>query len=172
MESSKNKKTKQKENENKKIEVRRIVLILMVILNASCNLVLKSPTIIRPIYELAKYLYQDGNFNDYFYYGSSAKLITFNHIYCIDLNFCMFFEDFVKFLYLLSLCLNIFFFYKFDKNFKACFAGFFESRIRVLFFLLFFASNGCEREGNITAIALLSIFVRMLLFEQKTRRQK
>ena len=112
--SSKDKKKQDKENEEKKLAVKKAVL--MVILNASFNLLLKSPTAIQSIYDLADGFARIKPDNPL-----SIIILQFYEVYCIDLRFCLFFDELVIFLYLFSLCLNLVFFYKFDKSFKSCF---------------------------------------------------
>ena len=111
--SSKDKKKQEKEKKEKKFAVKKAVL--MVILNASFNLLLKSPTAIQSIYDLAYgfALIEPDN-------PLSIGILHFYDVYCNYLRFCLFFGELVIFLYLFSLCLNLVFFYKFDKTFKSC----------------------------------------------------
>ena len=112
--SSKDKKKQEKEKKEKKLAVKKAVL--MVILNASFNLLLKSPTAIQSIYDLANgFALIEPNT------PLSIVILNFYDFYCINLRFCLFFGELAIFLYLFSLCLNLVFFYKFDKTFKSCF---------------------------------------------------
>lgn len=122
----KSKEKQKKEAEDRKNAVKRAVV--MVILNATFSIVFKSPTAIRPIYELFIYSSHHGTFlydnNNYV-----TMSLKFDFKYCGYISFCLFFDEFVKFLYLLSLCLNLLFFYKFDKTFKVCFLRVFKNGV-------------------------------------------
>ena len=111
--NSKDQKKQEKEKKEKKLALKKAVL--MVILNASFNLLLKSPNAIQSIYDLA-YGFTKSNPHN----SLSSGILHFNKVYCINLRFCFFFGELVIFLYLFSLCLNLVFFYKFDKTFKTC----------------------------------------------------
>lgn len=108
---------KQKEQLKKKNNSAINRAIVMVILNATLNLALKAPTTLIPIYDMISFKFQE-------FRSSSMKLhpLTYFHVlFCGTLGFCTAFEELAKLLFLISLTLNIFFFYNFDKTFKICF---------------------------------------------------
>ena len=108
---------KQKELLKKKNDSAINRAIVMVILNAAFNLILKAPTCVIPLYNMISFKYQQSRF-------SSVKqhpLTHFHLFYCEILGICNAFEELSKFLFLVSLTLNIIFFYNFDNMFKNCF---------------------------------------------------
>ena len=108
---------KQKEQLKKKNNSAINRAIVMVILNATLNITLKAPTTLIPIYDMISFKFQE-------FRSSSMKLhpLTYFHVFfCGTLGFCTALEELAKLLFLISLTLNIFFFYNFDKTFKICF---------------------------------------------------
>lgn len=118
---------KQKEQLKKKNDSAINRAIVMVILNATFNLILKAPTCVIPLYNMISFKYQQSRF-------SSVKqhpLTYFHLFYCETLGICNAFEELSKFLFLVSLTLNVIFFYNFDNIFKKCLLKLFSCKKQI-----------------------------------------
>ena len=106
-------------------------IILMVILNSLVNFILKTPSTIISIIELIKFVYgfrNDSTVMDFgmYDYGFSRLVSTF--IKCQYFNACQAFESFSISLFMISIGIDIFFYYNFDKNFKFSFLAVFDKQ--------------------------------------------
>ena len=100
--------------------------VLLVVLNSIINFTCKLPSTLISINEMVQSinsLIQD-NFIDKFYELDKISVFEMN---CLNSNLCQAFERFSIDLFLLSLAIDLFFYYYFDKKFK-------ESFLKIFFF--------------------------------------
>ena len=100
--------------------------VLLVVLNSIINFTCKLPSTLISINEMVQSinsLIQD-NFIDKFYELDKISVFEMN---CLNSNLCLAFERFSVDLFLLSLAIDLFFYYYFDKKFK-------ESFLKIFFF--------------------------------------
>lgn len=111
---SKTQKKTQKENSHKASQR----ALVMVIVNASINIFIKSFILLDPIYKMVTFHYHSGKRS----YKNGILRLLFDYG-LLDLSSNTFYT-----LYLTTLAMTLFFFYNFDKSFKACFLKIFSRK--------------------------------------------
>lgn len=111
---------KKKEDENAET-IRRT--ICMVILNSLSNIFLKLPLVLNPIFEIIDtVLFDEITFLLPITSNENRDSYLDGIIYfCVELYGCEMLDELFNLLFLVSLSINLVFYYNFDKNFNVCF---------------------------------------------------